>query len=122
MLIPVVLSGGKEELVSKDDLQFLLDIQQIMFGILCSLFSSGVHATLVQYTHTGNPFETFSGIYNSSDMVTGYFTVDDTDMVSLGSPNTVQTLSNALIVDLPLRMALAAGKGQMTGFHSGQCG
>ena len=30
MLIPVVLSGGKEELVSKDDLQFLMDIQQIM--------------------------------------------------------------------------------------------
>ena len=30
MLIPIVLSGGKEELVSKDDLQFLMDIQQIM--------------------------------------------------------------------------------------------
>jgi len=30
MLIQVVLSGGKEELVSKDELQFLLDIQQIM--------------------------------------------------------------------------------------------
>ena len=30
MLIPVVLSGGKEALVSKDELQFLLDIQQIM--------------------------------------------------------------------------------------------
>jgi hypothetical protein len=31
MLIPVVLSGGKEELVNKDDLQFLMDIQQVMF-------------------------------------------------------------------------------------------
>jgi hypothetical protein len=30
MLISIVLSGGKEELVSKDDLQFLLDIQQVV--------------------------------------------------------------------------------------------
>ena len=30
MPIPVVLAGGKEELVCKDDLQFLLDIQQIL--------------------------------------------------------------------------------------------
>jgi len=30
MLIPMVLSGGKEELVSKNDLQFLLDIQQVV--------------------------------------------------------------------------------------------
>jgi hypothetical protein len=30
MLIPVVLSGGKEELVNKDDLQFLLDVQQVV--------------------------------------------------------------------------------------------
>ena len=31
MLIPVVLSGGEEELVSQDELQILLDVQQIMF-------------------------------------------------------------------------------------------
>jgi hypothetical protein len=31
MLIPVVLSGGHEESVSKGDLQFLLDIQQVIF-------------------------------------------------------------------------------------------
>jgi hypothetical protein len=30
MLIPIVLSDGKEGLVSKDDLQFLLDIQQVV--------------------------------------------------------------------------------------------
>jgi|COG998Drversion2_1049125.scaffolds.fasta_scaffold75733_1 hypothetical protein len=30
MLIPVVLSGGHEELVTKDELQFLMDIQQIL--------------------------------------------------------------------------------------------
>ena len=30
MLIPVVLSGGQEELVCKDELQFLMDIQQIV--------------------------------------------------------------------------------------------
>lgn len=31
MLIPVVLKGGKEELVSKDELQFLFVTNQIMF-------------------------------------------------------------------------------------------
>ena len=31
MLIPVVLKGGKEELVSKDELQYLLVIDQVMF-------------------------------------------------------------------------------------------
>ena len=31
MLIPVVLSGGHDESVSKGDLQFLLDIQQVIF-------------------------------------------------------------------------------------------
>jgi len=30
MLIPVVLSGGQEELVSKDELQFLMDVHQVM--------------------------------------------------------------------------------------------
>jgi hypothetical protein len=30
MLIQVVLGGGQEELVSKDDLQFLMDIHQVM--------------------------------------------------------------------------------------------
>jgi hypothetical protein len=30
MLIPVVLSDGQEDLVSKDELQFLMDIQQIV--------------------------------------------------------------------------------------------
>ncbi len=30
MLIPVVLSGGQEDLVSKDELQFLMDIQQVL--------------------------------------------------------------------------------------------
>lgn len=29
MFIPIVLSGGQEELVSKEELQFLLDIHQI---------------------------------------------------------------------------------------------
>jgi hypothetical protein len=29
MLIPVVLSDGQEECVSKDELQFLMDIQQV---------------------------------------------------------------------------------------------
>jgi hypothetical protein len=31
MLIPVVLKDGKEELLSKDELQFLLTTQKIMF-------------------------------------------------------------------------------------------
>ncbi len=31
MLIPVVLKGGKEELVSKDELQYLLVTEQILF-------------------------------------------------------------------------------------------
>jgi len=31
MLVPVVLKGGKEELVSKDELQYLLVIDQVMF-------------------------------------------------------------------------------------------
>ncbi len=31
MFIPVVLKGGKEELVSKDELQFLIFNQQILF-------------------------------------------------------------------------------------------
>jgi hypothetical protein len=31
MLIPVVLSGGHEELVSKDELQFLMFTKQIVF-------------------------------------------------------------------------------------------
>jgi hypothetical protein len=30
MFIPVVLSGGQEELVSKEELQFLLDVHQVM--------------------------------------------------------------------------------------------
>ena len=30
MLIPVVLSGGNQKLVSKDDSQFLMDIQQVV--------------------------------------------------------------------------------------------
>ena len=29
MLIPVVLSGGQEDLVSKEELQFLLDVHQV---------------------------------------------------------------------------------------------
>ena len=29
MLIPIVLSGGQEDLVSKEELQFLLDIHQV---------------------------------------------------------------------------------------------
>ena len=31
MLIPVVLKGGNEELVSKDELQFLMFNKQVMF-------------------------------------------------------------------------------------------
>lgn len=31
MLVPVVLKGGKEELVSKDELQFLMVTEQVMF-------------------------------------------------------------------------------------------
>lgn len=31
MLIPVVLTGGKEELVSKDELQFLMFTKNIMY-------------------------------------------------------------------------------------------
>ena len=31
MLIPVVLKGGKEELVSKDELQYLIVTEQILF-------------------------------------------------------------------------------------------
>ena len=30
MLIPIVLSDGQEELVSKEELQFLLDIHQVV--------------------------------------------------------------------------------------------
>ncbi len=30
MLISVVLSGGQEELVGRDDLQFLMDVHQVM--------------------------------------------------------------------------------------------
>jgi len=30
MLIPIVLSDGQEELVSKEELQFLLDVHQVM--------------------------------------------------------------------------------------------
>ncbi len=30
MLIPVVLSGGHEDLTSKEELQFLLDLHQVM--------------------------------------------------------------------------------------------
>jgi len=29
MLIPIVLSGGQEDLVSKEELQFLLDVHQV---------------------------------------------------------------------------------------------
>lgn len=31
MLIPVVLKGGNEDLVSKDELQFLMVTQQVLF-------------------------------------------------------------------------------------------
>ena len=31
MFVPVVLTGGKEELVSKDELQFLIFTQNIMY-------------------------------------------------------------------------------------------
>lgn len=31
MLVPVVLKGGKEELVNKDELQFLLTTQHVLF-------------------------------------------------------------------------------------------
>jgi hypothetical protein len=31
MLVPVVLKDGKEELVSKDELQFLMTTQKVMF-------------------------------------------------------------------------------------------
>lgn len=31
MFVPVVLKGGKEELVSKDELQFLMVTQQVLF-------------------------------------------------------------------------------------------
>jgi len=61
--------------------------------ILVSGWSNGAQAALVQYTYTGSAFDATDDVLGTGepyevgvDRITGYFVIDDADMISVGFP------------------------------------